>query len=147
MIPKDSMRFREAPELRAIAEKLKVSPAVMWRIAHIDLDRIGFLYEYTCDVVHVPAYCRRVVQPYKQFLEEQGRRWDWIIEVYGWHAEDKSVEWLQILLYHQLRHIGYDGKLVEHNVEDFGDILAEFGIDWVADTDPLPDITKLPAKY
>jgi hypothetical protein len=147
MIPKDSMRFRESPELRTIAEALKKAPAVMWRIFHIDLDRVGFLYEYTCDGTKKAAVCRKVTQPYWQLLDEAGKRWDWIIEVYGWHAEDKSVEWLQILIYHELRHIGFDGTLVEHTVEDFGDILKDFGIEWAADRDPLPDITKLPAKY
>jgi len=146
MIPPNHMRFREAPELREIATKLQAAPAVMWRLHHIQLDRVGFLYEYTCSKTGVAGVCRKVTQPYRQLLWEAEKPWDWIIEIYGYHAEDKTVEWLQILLYHELRHIGYDGKLVDHNIEDFRDILVDFGVCWDQDKDILPDITKLPAK-
>lgn len=37
----------------------------------------------------------------------------------------------EILVLHELRHINddFDG-LVKHNVEDFSDILAKYGVDW-----------------
>ena len=136
------MIFRQAPELREIAKQIQENWAVKWKLFHIDLNRVGFLYESSCEETKYAGECRQVGQPWKGLLEDAGIDWDYVIEVYGFHAEGKSREWLQILLYHEMRHIGFDGKLVKHNIEDFRDVLLEFGLDWHADKE-LPDILKL----
>jgi len=147
MSGRDDMIFRMAPELREIAEDLKATQAIMWRLYHVDLDRGGCVYETTCEHSDDAAKCRKVDEPWRSILADCGLEWDWLIEVYGSHAEDKSREWMQILIYHELRHIGILGKIVKHDIEDFSDILAEFGIEWSADKGELPDITKLEPEY
>jgi len=140
------MIFRPAPELREIAEELKSVTALMWRFHHIDPARIGFFYETTCEKTDKVAELTPVDPLWWSVLDEFGVYWDYLIAVYGYHAEGKSRNWLKILVYHELRHIGIDGKLVKHQVEDFKDILREFGIDWLDNDPDLPDIAKLPAN-
>ena len=139
------MQFRLAPELREIAKQLLEQPALKWRLYHIILDRVEFLYEVTCEETDKAGECRRVNEPWHTLLAEHGDYLHWVITVYGYHAEGKSREWLQILIYHELRHIGIDGKIVEHDIESFRDILREVGIDWDEDKE-LPDLMKLEPK-
>lgn len=139
------MQFRLAPELREMArEMLLANESLKARLAWsaFDLDRIGFVYEDTCEQNKDAARIRKLDPMWRDLLEELGDvEWDYLIEVYGYHAEGKSDNWMRILLYHELRHIGFDGDLVEHDVEDFYDILERFGVRWVNDQD-LPDIRE-----
>jgi hypothetical protein len=140
---RQDMIFRDAPELREIARGLKDITAICWRLNHFDVDRIGFYYEVTCEENPASADIRAVKEPWRSVLADRGTFWDYLVCVYGYHAEGKSENWLRILLYHELRHIGFDGKLVEHNIEDFADILRDFGINWGGDPEALPDIKEL----
>lgn len=137
------MIFRPRPEYREIAREIQQAPALKWRLFHIDLDRVGFYYEETCEQNEHIAECNRVNEPWRSVLADYGVFWDWLIVVYGYHAAGKSREWLKLVLYHELRHIGIDGKVVKHSVEDFADILEDFGIRWTGDCESLPDILKM----
>jgi len=137
------MIFKPRPEFREIARRLQEAPALKWRLFHINLDRVGFYYEETCEKSKCAAECLPVIEPWKSVLADCGIFLDWLIVVYGYHAEGKSREWLQIVLYHELRHIGIDGRRVEHSVEEFDDILQHCGLMWAAGREPLPDICRL----
>ncbi len=143
---KEDMIFRPRPEYRELARDLRGAPALKWRLFHIDLDRVGFYYEETCEDTDHIAECLRVNEPWRSVLADAGVFWDWLVVVYGRHAEGKSAEWLKIVLYHELRHIGIDGKVAKHTTEDFADILEDFGIRWTDDKEALPDITKMELK-
>ena len=138
-MPRDDMMFRPAPELREIVRDLKAAHHLMWRLYHINADRIGFFREITCERTNKVAEVVQLDALWRSVLGELGAYWKWIIVVYGYHAERKSIEWLRLVIYHELRHIGIDGKKVEHNVEDWRDILKEFGIEWLDDGN-VPDI-------
>lgn len=46
-------------------------------------------------------------------------------------------------MYHELRHIGIGEKglkIVPHDIEDFKDILKEYGLDWGEPGQEVPDI-------
>lgn len=144
---KDTMLFRPAPEYYEIAKRVVESPAFKWHFHHIELDRIIFLYELTCQETNMAACVIDIKQPYSNLLamlyvEQNMLPPDFIICIFGHHAEMKSDEWKLMVMLHELEHIQADGKLKDHDVEDFAYILRKFGVDWHADTD-LPDITKL----
>ncbi len=48
-----------------------------------------------------------------------GHTYEYIIEIFKPNVEDMSREQIVLLLYHEMRHIGVDGKLVEHEINDW----------------------------
>lgn len=108
-------------------------------IGYIDTDRILFIRETLGGMSKAAAKCRLVQEPYASLLSELGHDVDWIIEFYSYHTEGKSPEWLAILMLHELMHIGADGKIVDHDIKDFRDILRGVGVDWSSYSN-LPDI-------
>jgi hypothetical protein len=44
------------------------------------------------------------------------------------------------LIYHELRHIGRDGKLMHHDIEDWSKMISALGIDWSSHRDDFPDL-------
>jgi len=61
--------------------------------------------------------------------------YDFVITFYQPNTAPLTPEKMEILMYHELRHIGFapDGKcsIVPHDVEDFSDILEDYGMKWV----------------
>lgn len=48
-------------------------------------------------------------------------------------SEDLEGDQLEILMYHELRHVGWDGenaKIIPHDCEDFKSIVQKYGVDW-----------------
>jgi len=129
-----------APELREIARELQAAPTTGWRLWHIDLDRIEFVREVTCRPTRDAGQCIVVQPPVRAVLQARGADCSHVIVVYGYHAEGKSRNWLKALVYHELRHIGYDGRLIDHGVEDWPDVLAVCGVNWREAKD-VPDVT------
>ena len=41
-----------------------------------------------------------------------------------------SREQIIALIYHELRHIGPDGDIIKHDVEDWNNMIATLGTDW-----------------
>ncbi len=63
---------------------------------------------------------------------------DFIITFYKPNSDMLSPDQLKILMYHELRHVGYDPAknkhyIIPHDVEDFKDIISEHGVDWTAE--------------
>ena len=50
-----------------------------------------------------------------------------VIEFYSQHTTYLTNNQLTVLLYHELLHIGEEGKLQGHDVEEFGEIVDAFG--------------------
>ena len=76
--------------------------------------------------------CRLVSKEYRWLVP-----YDFIITIYEPNVIDFSEKALEILVYHELRHIGVNDTgrephfyIVPHDIEDFEDILREHGIDW-----------------
>ena len=76
--------------------------------------------------------CKKVDKEYKWLLP-----YDFIIFIYEPNIIELSEKQIEILVYHELRHVGVkeDGEepsffVVPHDIEDFKDILQEYGLDW-----------------
>jgi len=81
------------------------------------------------------ADCRKVPDLYKAFIP-----YDFIICVYEPNAILLDEKQKEILMYHELLHVGLDpsGKLyvVPHDVEDFNVIIEKYGLHWNGVGDP-----------
>ena len=64
--------------------------------------------------------------------------YDFIIIVYDPNTCELSEAQLQVLLFHELLHIGEGGSLRQHNVQDFRIILEEYGLNWSIDPEIKP---------
>lgn len=74
------------------------------------------------------SWIARIAKTNKQFREMTG--YYYIMETRNFYIERMSQEQIIALLYHELRHIGKDGDLVEHDIEDWSNMVATFGVDW-----------------
>ncbi|MDO4647415.1 MAG: putative metallopeptidase [Eubacteriales bacterium] len=76
--------------------------------------------------------CRKVSEYYKPFCP-----YDFLITIYEANCSGLSDQQMEVLMYHELLHVDMsekDGepvyKVRPHDVEDFGKILHDYGIDW-----------------
>ncbi len=139
MRPNRDMRCMPSPDMKKLAER--VIKAYPDEFGHIEIERVLFLHEISGSKIRWAGFCREVMPPYGDLLAIQGVHVDWIIEFYSCATEGKSDRWLQILMYHELMHIGVDGKARYHDLEEFSDVLHLAGIDWIED-EGLPDIVR-----
>lgn len=140
---KDDHEFIPDAEMRKIAERVvRAYPEVF---GHVNLARVAFMWETTgeeakCGRDRVAAGgCFKVKSIFRDLLSQHGGRYDFIIAFFSSECEGKSLEWRQLLMYHELRHIDEDGKIYEHEIEDFVDVLEMGGIRWTDDQN-VPDI-------
>jgi predicted metallopeptidase len=81
------------------------------------------------------AQCEKVADKYKW-----GIPCDFTITVFEPNCEDLTPDQLQILIFHELLHIGIDFnssgqevfKINPHDLEDFKYIIDRFGTDWIS---------------
>lgn len=62
--------------------------------------------------------------------------YDFIITFYRPNIKDISARALEILMYHELKHVGFDVSdgscyIIPHDLEDFKEIVDDFGSDWI----------------
>lgn len=120
--------YEQAPDIKTIAERLIEAKEDLFHIRDYE---VGFLY---CDTEKqlagnvVMADCTKTNGLLKYYSG-----YDFIITVYEPNIMDLTEAQLQILIYHELLHIGLEGKLRPHNVQDFYSILHLYGLDWIYD--------------
>lgn len=56
--------------------------------------------------------------------------YDYIMEIKMHFASDMDIEKIVALIYHELRHIGEEGELLHHDVEDWNNLVATLGVNW-----------------
>lgn len=114
-------------------------------------DEFSFINEYGIKIGYVLSHerkngekityaeCRKVNETYKAYLP-----FDFIITFYECNTGHMSENQKKILMLHELKHIGIGLrglKIIQHDVEDFRDILIKYGIDWNGfNNDSIPDI-------
>ncbi len=49
---------------------------------------------------------------------------------------------LNLLIYHELRHIDRDGTVRKHDIEDFKEIINNFGLEWANPGAEIKDILE-----
>lgn len=133
------MHFESDRSLRKLAER--VIRAYPEEFGHIELDRVEFLMETTGKPSGAAAVCHKVSILARSAMAIRGTGIDWVIAFFSCAAEGRSTQWMQLVMFHELLHIGTRGGLVEHDVEDFAQVLRMAGIDWTSDNN-LPDIIR-----
>jgi hypothetical protein len=140
---KNSMEFSRQDWMRKLAEKvIRAYPELL---QDVDIDRVIFLYEETCEPCEFNGYCKLVEADFRDIFKAKGVQVDFVIGFMGCHCEGKSERWLAILMLHELMHIGYGiygPKVVRHEIEEFGAVLRLAGMDWQDDDAELPDILR-----
>lgn len=102
--------------------------------------KIGYIisYERKNGEKIVYADCRKLQEPLKAYLP-----YDFLITFYDWHTGQMSDNQKKILMKHELKHIGLGTnglKIMPHDIEDFKDILKDYGNDWNEFNKIVPDI-------
>jgi predicted metallopeptidase len=108
-----------------------------------DMDiKIGFVQSYEIKMKDGKATlgsCQKVNEKFKAFLP-----FDYLITIYKSNVYTLNSNQYKILIYHELKHItiGMRGLSIRpHNVEDFKDILKDFGLNWSSfNNNEIPDI-------
>ena len=74
--------------------------------------------------------CEKIAEKY-----QWGIPCDFTITVFEPNVVGFTAEQLKILIFHELLHVGIDGDrlyIVPHDLEDFKQIIDEFGVNWDA---------------
>ena len=71
------------------------------------------------------------VQKANKYLENTWQ-YKYIMEIKEYYSSQMSKEQIVALLYHEMRHIAPNGKIQIHDVEDWGNMVATLGANWVA---------------
>lgn len=56
--------------------------------------------------------------------------YEYIIETREYYMEKMTIEQVVATMYHELKHIDIDGTLIEHDIEDWSNMVATLGADW-----------------
>lgn len=126
-------------EMRLLANRIIKHFPELYFIKEYDI-KIGYVKSYEKKQGEKVTYadCRKVPEVYKAYLP-----YDFIITFYERNTGFFNENQLKILMYHELRHIGIGEKglkIVPHDIEDFKDILKEYGLDWGEPGQEVPDI-------
>lgn len=128
------------------SKKLKVLGNKLIR----NLPELAFIREWNIKIGYVEsnerkggekiifADCRKVQEVFRAYLP-----FDFIITFYNRNTGMLSDNQLQVLMFHELRHIALGDrgfKVRPHDVEDFAEILEKYGLDWNQPGKEIPDI-------
>ena len=69
-----------------------------------------------------------------------GRRFYYFMEMFKQNISEMSREQIITLIYHESKHIGLDGDLRHHDIEDWLEVAENLGVDWAAPYKALPDL-------
>lgn len=109
-------------------------------LCHVPVQRILFLEDtnWIKPDNDKPQWVGRIQAANKQFQELSGY-W-YILETRSYYIDNMSREQVIALIYHELRHIGIDHKLIPHDIEDWSNMVATLGKDWNSTKDNIIDI-------
>ena len=122
---------------------MRAVPSLRW-IPEADV-RIGFMRSFK-EKRHagkaVMGECIKVNELYEAFCP-----YDFLIVIYEPNVVNLDRNQLQVLLWHELLHVGVSEKngepqyrIIPHDVEDFDEIVSRFGLHWADEGVMLPDI-------
>lgn len=108
---------------------LKILKKYSERFGHIHYDDMVFLYKFA-DKSDWAGQCRLIKGVWEAITDKK-------VMISLWHENwvKKSTSEKALLLFHEICHIGYDDDkakytIIKHDVEDFREILREYGVDW-----------------
>lgn len=80
----------------------------------------------------------KIAKTNKQLLAMTG--YQYIMTIRNFYTKDMSDEQVVALIYHELKHIGDDGQIENHDIEDWGNMVATLGTDWATTRGMIADI-------
>ena len=102
------------------------------RLSDVRIDYLSSDREKTNSSGNVLGECIKVKDVYKVYTDA-----DFLIVLYEPNVEHLSDKQLEILIHHELLHVGIgenDGEprylIRPHDVEDFAEIIKRYGVDW-----------------
>ena len=126
--------YKKSEQLEQIAKELMQE---MDDLLHLDDLSLRIAYQYSDQEkisrgMTVYADTEVVKEKYKEFMP-----YEFLITFYEPNCEGLDDEHLKRLMYHELKHVGYEGdnkfRVVPHNLEDFRECIDKWGIDWLTD--------------
>ncbi|CCO08252.1 putative metallopeptidase [Desulforamulus hydrothermalis] len=69
-----------------------------------------------------------------------GRTFQYFMEIFKRNIREMSREQIIALVYHELRHIDYDGGLKHHDIEDWSEMVYGLGLNWSSTKTVIPDL-------
>ncbi len=72
--------------------------------------------------------------------QASGHPFEYLLEVYRENTAMMSREQIIALIYHELRHIGQDGKIKNHDIEDWTNMVEKLGVDWNVTQGSIPNL-------
>ena len=79
---------------------------------------------------------------YQIIYQLTGRAYLHMIEFFKENLQEATREQIIAVVYHELRHIGRDGELVAHEIEDWDLMYHKLGHDWAAKNRDIPDLLE-----
>jgi hypothetical protein len=90
------------------------------------------------------ATTKKIPALYQQlFLQKFGGNYTHVIILFQNNIADLDQHQTALLFYHELKHIGKDGEIIEHDVMEWADVLKAFGPNWTRTSANIPDITDI----
>ena len=72
--------------------------------------------------------------------QTSGQPFDYLLEIFKINTAMMSREQIVALIYHELRHIGTDGSIKGHDIEDWTNMVEKLGLDWANTKGSIPDL-------
>ena len=72
--------------------------------------------------------------------QASGHPFEYLLEVYKENTAMMSQEQIIALIYHELRHIGRDGKIKDHDINDWTNMIEKLGCDWDVTRASIPNL-------
>lgn len=69
-----------------------------------------------------------------------GQPFDYLLEIFKINTAMMSREQIIALVYHELRHIGIDGSIKGHDIEDWTNMVEKLGLDWANTKGSIPNL-------
>jgi len=134
-------------QFRPIAEALV---AKYPELKHIQVERILFVADTTGSGKNKDkkklAQIGAMPAKWTEILHQITRQWyTWLMEFYAMNCNGLRQQYVA-LVYHELRHIGVDGRPCAHDIEDWQEMINALGIDWGAQRDEDEEFPDLLAE-
>ena len=129
----DTEYYTKSEKYKEIAEKvISEHDDLAWIPRCVNIAYVSSIKTKTHHGGNVYGECKKVEEVYKAFIP-----YDFIIIIYDLIVHGMTDEQMELLLYHELLHVGInekDGgveyKVNPHDIEDFRVILEQYGLDW-----------------
>jgi predicted metallopeptidase len=79
--------------------------------------------------------------------QTSGQPFEYLMEIYRLNTMQMSQEQIVALIYHELRHIGTDGKIIDHEINDWINMVEKLGVDWNVTKGSIPDLLDVDVDW